>query len=204
MKKILVTAFEPFGGRRENPALDVLAGLRAASFGQSRLFKARLPVSGRAVGAKISALLSRIKPDLLVCLGLAAGETGLRLERLGVNILDYSIKDNSGFRPEGKKIRPEGPAAYFVTTDPRKMATAARAAGVPAYVSNHAGAYVCNTLMYEALRAISAAGRGTGFAFIHLPFTTEIVLKDPPGRQVPPSLPAALLVKAVTAAIKAA
>ena len=203
MKKILVTAFEPFAGRGRNPALEVMAGLEPASFKGCRLYPEKMPVSGRAVGGRIAALISKLKPDQLVCLGLAAGETGIRVERFALNIQDYGIKDNSGYMPEGKPIAGNGPAAYFVNADPLKLAAAARRAGAPAYVSNHAGAYVCNHLMYEAMRAIAAGGLKTKFAFIHLPLTTEMALQEKPGRGTPPSLPLALLVKAVTAAIKA-
>lgn len=204
IKKILITAFEPFGGRGRNPALEVMAGLKPAAFKGCRLYRERMPVSGKAVGGRIAALISRLKPDRLVCLGLAAGETGLRVERFALNIQDYGIKDNSGYMPEGKPIAGDGPAAYFVNADPLKLASAARAAGAPAYVSNHAGAYVCNHLMYEAMRAIAAGGLKTKFAFLHLPFTTEMALAEKPGRVAPPSLPLSLLVKAVTAAIIAA
>lgn len=202
MKNILVTGFEPFGGRGANPSLEVMSRLKAPP--GARLFKARLPVSGRAVGKKIQDLITRIKPDLVVSLGLAAGEAAIRVERFAVNIADYAIKDNAGWQPEGKKLDEAGPAAYFVTADPLKLAAAARRAGAPAYVSNHAGGYVCNTSMYEALNAIAAAGLDCAYAFIHLPVSTEMALKEKPGRSISPSLPLALLVKAVTAAIKEA
>lgn len=202
MKKILVTAFEPFGGRGDNPTLAVLTALKAPP--GARLFKARLPVSGRAVDKKIRGLLARVKPDLVISLGLAAGEAGIRVERFAVNIADYGIKDNAGWQPEGKKLDPSGPAAYCVTADPLELAAAARAAGAPAYVSNHAGGYVCNTLMFRALAALAAAGSRACYAFIHIPLSTEMVLKEKPGRAIPPSLPLALLTKAVAAAIKKA
>ena len=202
-KKILLTAFEPFAGRKRNPALEVMAKLKPAAFG-CRLFREKLPVSGREVGPALHRLLLKTKPDYLVALGLAAGEAALRIERFGLNILDYGIKDNRGWLPEGKKIKEEGPAAYFVNSDPVKLAAAARKTGIPAYVSNHAGAYVCNTLIYEAMHAITTSGFGTRFAFIHLPLTTEMALQEGAGRATPPSLPLAALVKAVEAAIKAA
>lgn len=202
MKKILVTAFEPFDGRSENPTLAVLARLKAPA--GAKLFKARLPVSGRAVGHKVAALLARVKPDVVVSLGLAAGEAAVRVERFAVNIADYRIKDNAGWRPEGKKLAEKGCAAYFVTADPLKLAAAARRAGAPAYVSNHAGGYVCNTLMYEALRGIELSGLPARYAFIHIPVSTEMALKEKPGPKVSPSLPLALMTAAVQAAIKEA
>lgn len=202
MKKILITAFEPFAGRKRNPALDVMAALNPSAFRGSRLYREKLPVSGRDVGPAMNRLLLRTNPDYLVSLGLAAGEAALRVERFGLNILDYGIKDNRGWLPEGKKLKADGPAAYFVNTDPVKLAAAARKAGVPAYVSNHAGAYVCNTLIYEAMHAINTGGFKTKYAFLHLPLTTEMVLAEKPGRYASPSLPLAALIKAVEAAIK--
>ncbi|KAF0124423.1 MAG: pyrrolidone-carboxylate peptidase [Elusimicrobia bacterium] len=201
-KKILVTAFEPFGGRTDNPTLRVLAALKAPP--GARLFRARLPVEGRAVGKKIETLLARLKPDLLVSLGLAAGEAAVRVERFGLNVADYGIKDNAGWRPEGEKLDPSGPAAYTVTIDPRRLAAAARRAGAPAYVSNHAGGYVCNTLMYRAMRAIDRAGLRTRYAFIHIPVSTGMALKEKPGKNISSSLPLALMTAAVQAAIKEA
>jgi hypothetical protein len=64
-----------------------------------------------------------------------------------------------------------------------------RRAKVPAYVSNYAGAYVCNHLMYEALHAIALQGLPTRFAFIHLPLTIEMALPETSGKAIPPSLP---------------
>jgi pyroglutamyl-peptidase len=201
-KKILVTAFEAFGGRSDNPTLRVLSALKAPA--GSRVFKARLPVEGKSVGKKMEALLARVKPDLLISLGLAAGEAAIRVERFGLNIADYRIKDNAGWMPEGEKLDPSGPGAYEVTIDPLKLAAACRRAGAPAYVSNHAGGYVCNTLMYRALRAIDKAGLRTRYAFIHIPVSTEMALKEKPGKNISPSLPLALMTAAVQASIKEA
>ncbi len=201
-KKILVTAFEPFGGRTENPTLRVLAALKDPP--GARLLRARLPVQGRAAGKRIESLLSRLRPDLVVSLGLAAGEAAVRVERFGLNIADYGIKDNAGWRPRGEKLDPAGPAAYAVTSDPLKLAAACRRAGAPAYVSNHAGGYVCNTLMYRAMRAIDKAGLKTKYAFLHIPVSTEMALKEKAGKSISPSLPLTLLTAAVQAAVRKA
>jgi len=202
-KKILITAFVPFAGRRANPAIEVMARLRPSAFKNCRFYKEKLPVSGEIIGRKISGLILKIKPDCLVSLGLAAGETAIRVERFALNIQDYGIKDNSGYQPKGRPVKKDGPAAYFVNSNPARLAAAVKKVSVPVYISNHAGAYVCNHLMYEALRAITAARMKTKFAFIHLPLTTEMAALEKPGRAIPPSLPLATLIKAVEAIIKA-
>jgi len=201
-KKILVTAFMPFAGRKSNPALEVMAGLPPSSFKNCRIYKERLPVSGKVIGGRISRLLSDIEPDYMVSLGLAAGETSIRIERFALNIQDYAIKDNSGYQPKGRRINPDGPAAYFVNSDPARLAAAARKVSVPAHISNHAGAYVCNHLMYTAMDAIAANAMPTKFAFIHLPLTTAMAALENPARAIPASLPLGTLVKAVEAIIK--
>ncbi len=203
MKELLITAFEPFGGFKENPALLVMNRLRPGAFPGWRLLRRRLPVSGEAVGRLAPGLIERHRPDVMVSLGLAAGEGGLRVERFALNIKDYGIKDNSGQRPAGEPVRKGGPAAYEVGADPVRLAAAARRAGAPAHVSNFAGAYVCNHLMYESLHAIARKGLATSYAFLHLPLATEMALRETSGRAVP-SLPLDLLVKASAAAIKAA
>ena len=204
MRNILFTAFEPFDGRGENASLLAMAAIRPSAFRGRRLHRARLPVDGLAVERRLPRLLADLKPELLVSLGLAAGETAVRVERFALNIKDYRIKDNAGRRPEGRPVYRQGPAAYIVNTDPAAMAAAARRAGVPAVVSNHAGAYVCNHLMYAAMRAIDEGGLDTRFAFIHLPLTTEMALAENPGVPVPPSLPLPALARAVEQAALAA
>jgi pyroglutamyl-peptidase len=204
MKKLMITAFEPFAGHDVNPALEVMARIKSSAFKGWRVTKQKMPVSGRAVTKLLPALIARHKPDVMISFGLAAGEAGIKVERFALNIQDYGIKDNAGDSPEGKKIRPEGPAAYFTGTDPLRLAAAMRRAKVPAYVSNYAGAYVCNHLMYEALHAIVSQGLNTRFAFIHLPLTTEMALPEKSGKAIAPSLPLADLVRAAEAAIKAA
>ena len=91
-----------------------------------------------------------------------------------------------------------------MNTAPVKLAAAARKAGVPAHVSNRADAYVCNTLIYEAMPAITTGGFKTKCAFLHLPLTTEMALLEKPGRAIPPSLPLSLLVKIIFSNEKAA
>jgi len=200
-KRILVTAFMPFAGRKSNPALEVMSRLRPSSFRNCRLYKEKMPVSGKTIGRNISRLLSDIKPDYVISLGLAAGEAAIRVERFALNIQDYRIKDNSGYQPEGLRINPDGPAAYFVNSDPEGLVSDIRKIPLPAYVSNHAGAYVCNHLMYTAMDHIVSNALPAKFAFIHLPLTTAMAARENPGRAIPASLPLDTLVQAVTAII---
>ena len=72
------------------------------------------------------------------------------------------------------------------------MEEAIRAAGLPATVSNSAGAFVCNDVLYTLLHRY--AGTDVKVGFIHVPYLPE---------QGTPSLPLQDTVKGLTAAIEA-
>ena len=79
------------------------------------------------------------------------------------------------------------------------MAQAVRQAGVPAQVSNTAGAYVCNHLMYGLLYHIHKRFPQTRGGFIHVPYLTEQVVDKPNT----PSLSLEQMLRAVCAALEA-
>ncbi len=73
-------------------------------------------------------------------------------------------------------IRANAPAAYFCTVPVKAMVAAMARAGVPAEVSNSAGTFVCNHLIYGVLHHISGREYPTRAGFIHVPFMeTQII-----------------------------
>ncbi|MCD7756281.1 MAG: pyroglutamyl-peptidase I [Firmicutes bacterium] len=190
-KRLLITGFDPFGGASVNPAWAAVAQL-PEQVGEYVLCKLEIPT---AFSEAAEAVLERARefcPDAIVCVGQAGGRDAVTPERIAVNIRDARIPDNRGFRPEGARICPEGPAAYFATVPVDAMAAAIRAAGVPARVSNTAGTYVCNDVLYTLLHRF--AGTDTRVGFLHVPYLPE---------QGDPSLPLEAIVRALTAAISA-
>jgi hypothetical protein len=81
----------------------------------------------------------------VVHLGLAEGRARLALERVALNVMDYRIPDNAGYRAEGEPCATDGPAAYFASLPLPEMLAALTAEGIPAYVSNTAGPSVQQT-----------------------------------------------------------
>src|SRR5215468_11151073 len=92
-RMILVTGFEPFGTHTENPT----EGLAKA-------------VDGRRVGD-----VDIVGQVLPVHHADAAGRARVALERIAVNVMDYELSDNAGYRASGELCVPGGPAAYFST-----------------------------------------------------------------------------------------
>jgi pyroglutamyl-peptidase len=196
---VLVTGFEPFGGESLNPSWEVCERLPGAIAGL-RVEICRVPCEFRRAIEVVARAIEGYRPALVICLGLAGGRTHVCVERVAINMDDARIADNSGARPIDEPVAPGGPPAYFATLPVKAMVAAMSAAGVPAEVSNTAGTYVCNHLMYGVLHFLAASGKRARAGFIHLPYAEEQVL-DKPGTA---AMSLATMVKGVEAAIAAA
>ena len=207
---VLVTGFEPFGGEKSNPSWEVCTRLPREIDGL-RVETCRIPCEFRHAIEVVAAAIERHQPALVVCLGQAGGRAHLSVERVAINVDDARIPDNAGERPIDEPIAVSGPPAYFATLPVKAMAAAMRAAGVPAQVSNTAGTYVCNHLMYGVLHYLAAgdsAQLDAGGAlsprvragFIHVPYSEEQVLD----KTAIPAMAVTTMARGIEAAIAAA
>jgi pyroglutamyl-peptidase len=196
---VIVTGFEPFGGEKTNPSWEVCKLLESEVAGL-RVETVLVPCEfGRAVET-VAEAIERLHPTLVVCLGQAGGRHRIGVERVAINVDDARIPDNAGAQPVDEWIAANGPPAYFPSVPVKAMALAMRAAGAPAEVSNSAGTFVCNHLMYGVLHYIATSGHRARAGFIHVPYSEAQVLDKPDT----PSMSIATMVKAVRAAIIAA
>ena len=166
MKKLLITGFAPFGGADVNPSWLAVQAL-PDRIGEYALCKLQLPVVFGQAAAMVLAAAEACKPDVILSVGVAGGREAVTPERIAVNIRDARIPDNAGNQPRGEFVEKDGPAAYFATLPVKQMAQAIRGAHIPATVSNSAGAYVCNDVMYSVLHA--CAGTAVRAGFVHVP-----------------------------------
>lgn len=170
---LLLTGFEPFGGSKINPSQQVLERLAAEGIPGINLITAILPVDRLGGPEKLLQVLEATQPEAVLCLGEASGRAALSIERLAVNLLNFSIPDNQGKQIEEELIVHGGPAAYFVTLPLRKALQAVQAAGVPAELSLSAGSFLCNQILYTLLNYLSQREIGIPAGFIHLPRLPE-------------------------------
>lgn len=176
--KILLTAFEPFGGDNVNPAQEAVA-LVANEVAGAQIVKIDVPVVfGKAIET-VRAAMEREQPDAVLCIGQAGGRFGLTPERVAINVDDGRIPDNEGNQPVDQPIFADGAPAYFATLPVKAMVTAIKDAGLPASLSNTAGTYVCNHLMYGVLYHIHRSWPAMRGGFMHVPFLHEQVLTRP-------------------------
>ena len=191
MKKMLITGFAPFGGADVNPSWQAVYRL-PDRVGDFELCKLEIPTVFAEAAAMVLEKAREIGADVVISVGMAGGRDAVTPERIAVNIRDARIPDNAGNQPRGEFVAPEGPAAYFATIPVERMAQAIRDREIRATVSNSAGAYVCNDVMYSLLHAF--AGTAVRCGFIHVPYIPE---------QGSPSMELEQIVAALIAAIEA-
>lgn len=196
---VLVTGFEPFDGEKTNPSWEICRQLGSEIAGM-RVETCLVPCEFRRAIKVVAAAIERVHPTFVLCLGQAGGRQRLGVERVAINVDDARIPDNAGAQPIDEFIAANGPPAYFASLPVKAMAIAMRAAGVPTEVSNSAGTFVCNHLMYGVLHYLTESGHRARAGFIHVPFSEEQVVDKPDT----PSMAMATMVKGVRGAIVAA
>src|SRR5436190_1429628 len=120
MRPVLITGFESYGGMTGNPALDSMRALDGAVIGGRAVIGRALPVSMARIGAALAEAVSGADPAAIICLGLAPGEPVIRIERVGLNLADFSLADNDGVVSADRPVSAQGAAARFATLPVRR------------------------------------------------------------------------------------
>jgi len=196
---ILLTGFEPFGTYTTNPSGEVAKALDGRAFGAEVVRGVVLPVHHREAALAVTRLLDEVAPRAIVHVGLAGGRARIALERVAVNVMDFEIADNAGYRAAGEACVPGGPVAYFSTLPLGAILDALVAEGVPAYLSSSAGTYLCNQTMYTTRDLLERRGLTIPAGFIHLPQSAAMVATsglDQPSMDLP------LMIRAIETALR--
>lgn len=165
-KRLLITCFEPFGGRATNASREAIMAL-PDMVGGFEIHRLCLPVEFGWAAEVALAEVARLHPHAVVCVGEAGGRVVITPEMVAINLRFARIPDNAGNAPQDEPVIPDGEGALFSTLPVRAMAAAIRDAGLPGEVSYSAGAFVCNDLMYLMLHQL--AGTGVPCGFVHVP-----------------------------------
>lgn len=197
--KILLAAFDPFGGEKINPALEAVKQVAEVIEGYS-VRKLEIPTVFHKSIEVLREQINEEHPEIILVIGQAGGRSEISIERVGINIDDARIPDNQGNQPIDEKINPTGPAAYFSNLPIKAMAEEIRREGIPAGVSNTAGTFVCNHILYGLMHHIHENNTGSRGGFIHVPFIPSQVT-DKKGQ---PSMALGDMVKAIESALRAA
>ena len=174
--KALVTGFDPFGGDEVNPSSLAVGKLKKRIAGIA-VHTAKLPTSYAKSAGMLRAAIDKIRPDIVLCVGQAGGRSELCLERVGINVQDARIRDNDGKQPIDKPVVKGGPAAHFATLPIKACVATMRQEGLAAAVSNTAGTFVCNHILYALMDIASRHPTPLRGGFLHVPYAPEQIAK---------------------------
>ena len=175
--KIIVTGFDPFGGEKINPSIECVKALPEVE--GVELIRLELPTVFKESAQRLNEVINDVKPDAVLSVGQAGGRAGITMERIAINVDDARIPDNICQQPIDEAIQLDGEAAYFTTLPIKRIVKAIREAGISAEVSNSAGTFVCNHIMYQALFAATKADKPFKAGFMHIPFIPEQTTDKP-------------------------
>lgn len=196
--KILITGFDPFGGEKINPAWEAVSAL-PDKIDEVEIVKVQLPTVFKTSTLKLFEAIDTFNPDAVICVGQAGGRFNFNVERVAINIDDGRIPDNDGYQPIDTTIFEDGENAYFSNLPIKAMVEEVKQAGVPAAVSNTAGTYVCNHIMYSLLYYIKKHNLNIRGGFVHVPYIAQQVM----GKKNVPFVELDSITRGLTACVRA-
>lgn len=167
--RILVTGFEPFGGQAINPSWLAVKGLPKVINGAA-IDVLEIPTAFSKAAQVIEAQLEHTHYDVVLAVGQAGGRQAVTPERIGINLDDAGIPDNLGNQPIDEVIHKDGANAYFTNLPIKRMVDAMKEYDIPAAISNSAGTFVCNHVLYGLGYLHEKKYPNLKFGFIHVPF----------------------------------
>jgi pyroglutamyl-peptidase len=174
--KALVTGFDAFGGDKVNPSALAVRQLKR-KLGGVAIHTAVLPTSYARSAIALRGAIHEVRPDIVLCVGLAGGRAELCLERVAINVQDARIKDNDGKQPIDRPVVRDGPVAHLATLPIKACVAEMRKAGLPAAVSNTAGTFVCNNVFYALMDLAARHPIPMRAGFLHIPYVPEQVAR---------------------------
>lgn len=196
--KILVTGFDPFGDDIINPAIEAVKRLPDRIDGVE-IVKLEIPTVFNKSAEVVREAIEKEQPNYVLNIGQAGGRYEMTPERVAINLDDARIPDNDGQQPVDVQIQEDGAPAYFSQLPVKAMVDYMKEENIPASVSNTAGTFVCNHIMYQTIYLTMTEYPEVKAGFMHIPFLPEQVVTRPNT----PAMALDDIVKGITASLKA-
>ncbi|ONI47700.1 pyroglutamyl-peptidase I [Candidatus Epulonipiscium fishelsonii] len=173
--KVLLTGFDPFGGEKVNPASEAVMMVKDVIEG-AEVIKLVIPTVRHKSIEVIENAIIKHNPDIVISIGQAGGRFDITPERVAINVDDYRIKDNEGNQPIDEAVYEDGDSAYFSLLPIKSIVQNLQENNIPSSISNTAGTFVCNHVMYGVLYLIDKKYPNIKGGFVHIPFMTSQVI----------------------------
>ena len=176
--RVLITGFDKFGGESINPSSLCVNSLPDV-IDNIEIKKVTLPTVFKDSSRVLEENIKSFSPTIVICVGQAGGRNKITPERIAINIDDARIPDNIGNSPIDEAIRKDGENAYFSSLPIKAIVDKLNKNNIPSVISNTAGTFVCNHIMYEALYLTSNKYPNIKAGFIHIPYIEEQIKNKP-------------------------
>src|SRR5699024_4254015 len=170
--------FDPYGDDIINPAIEAVKRL-PDTIEDVGIIKLEIPTVFYKRADVVKETIEKEKPDYVLYIVQAGGRYELRPGRVAINLDDARLADNEGQQPIDKPIKEDGEAAYFSQLPIKAMVDYMKKENIPASVSNSAGTFVCNHIMYQTLYLAMTEFPNIKAGFMHIPFLPEQVVERP-------------------------
>lgn len=201
-KYVLLTGFEAFGGARINPSEAIVRSLEGSVIAGLVVRTCVLPVEADRAVRHLHEAVAGCRPSLTVSLGQAMGRAAIALERVARNVLDFDIPDNAGAILRGLPVLAGGPPTRTSTLPLESILEQWSRHGIPGYVSESAGTYVCNQVFYALQTLAAESNPAMPSGFVHLPALPEQAVAA--GAERTPSMSFDLMKRAIEILVEAA
>ncbi|MBE0701501.1 MAG: pyroglutamyl-peptidase I [Acholeplasmataceae bacterium] len=180
MRKILLTGFMPFCDQEINPSYEAVKKIKDY-VESARIYKLEIPVVFKKSLDTVLDAIRKINPDVVILIGQAGGRKDITPEISAINMINANMPDNEGNQPRGVKIRDEGKDLYLSTLPNELIIKNLGLHEIPASLSEDAGTYVCNYLLYGVLHFINTTPSYSRIkcGFIHVPFIEQQIKHNP-------------------------
>ena len=164
---ILVTCFEPFGGRKTNLSQLALEKLRSRktsrAWKEEEIVFACLPVTFSKVEGILENLVKKHSVSRILLTGENRKAKQIQLERLALNVAHSDLADNSATKYNLAELDQTKSLALMTKCNIETLCSKMKKAGLSNRISHHGGTFVCNAAYYYALK------NSKNSLFIHLP-----------------------------------
>lgn len=168
---ILLTGFGPFPGVADNASqrfVPKLGHLAARRFSAHRVVARILPTEWEKAPNRLRDLYERERPKLVLHFGVSAQASSYVIETVAHNTCK-SRADAIGTMPPDSVVVRGGPEIMASRFPAQQVKERLLALKVPAVLSEDAGGYLCNAILYRSLIYAEQISSPEAVGFLHIP-----------------------------------
>lgn len=168
---ILITGFGPFPGIPDNASGELAVRLADAArhrFRKRRIEAVVLPTEWETAPKRLARLYADLQPGLALHFGVSERARAFVIETQAHNTCRHA-PDALGALPRAAVLAEEKDPCIGVALPAERIVARLRGLSLPAHLSEDAGGYICNALLFHALHLAEAAKPACRVGFVHIP-----------------------------------